>query len=164
MLGPLWDYIWAVLKISKLEMVTLSFTSSLPTLPPAFWVQTFSSLAFTCRLQWQSYYLLHRHDRQRKSYPPTKGQTLLPIFFLLLLTYFAWKGNCGHAKSYGTVVNKINLLLTLFLICPLSSLLTSICSIAGYCLQDCQPWMGVFSSSWLSLPISKQYFPIVVSF
>ena len=73
-----WNFVgkWSIcvrsslrLYLSKLEMVNLFFTSGLPTLPPAFWVQTFSSLVFTCRLQWQSYYLLHRHDRRRKSYP-----------------------------------------------------------------------------------------------
>lgn len=144
-------------------MVTLSFTSSLPTLPPAFWVQTFLLLHSPVDCNGKAIIYFTGMTDKGKATLLRKAKPYFQFFFLLLLTYFAWKGNCSHAKSYGTVVNKINLLLTLFLICPLSSLLTSICSIAGYCLQDCQPWMGVFSSSWLSLPISKQYFPIVVS-
>ena len=32
----------------------------------------------------------------------------------------------------------------------------------GYCLQDSQQRVGVFTSSWFPLPISEQYFPTLV--
>ena len=117
-----------------------------------------------CRLQWQSNRLLHKHERWRKSYSPKKDQTPLPSFVCYCSLLVLGNETTAAQTIYLFIYMAVNKFYFATLSISISSPLTSILLIAGYCLQDCQPWMGVFSSSWLSLPISKQYFPIVVSF